>query len=428
MTQNHIGKVIVVGAGPVGLLTALMLGQKGVPVDVMEANDQVDSSPRGLAYGPAAVRYRRVLHRAKILEKTIEKGFSAGSVAWRKPDGSLILGLDRLDVSLEGLPHSVILPVGSLSRLLVQEIQNYPSIAVHWQHRVTGVGQDSSKSWVQVQEISSGTEITMQADFVIGCDGGTSTVRKAVFGGRFPGYTWPTQLIAVNIWERFADPYEKASIDFDKFGFSDAQWIIHPEHWFVIARINKQGLWRIVYGETPGLSIDEVRTRLTDKFCKHLPGKPEPEQYTLHNVTPYSIHQRCAEKMRVGRILLAGDAAHLNNPMGGLGLATGIADVGSLIDCLHGIHEGLASHDILEKYDDMRRQIFLTATDVMSTANFKRIMDDAEGIAKRDPVLQLLAQAKTDSNIAAALAKACKPAPLYNYFLQYPDAILPSMS
>ncbi|KAK5261492.1 hypothetical protein LTR40_002157 [Exophiala xenobiotica] len=304
MTQNHIGKVIVVGAGPVGLLTALMLGQKGVPVDVMEANDQVDSSPRGLAYGPAAVRYRRVLHRAKILEKTIEKGFSAGSVAWRKPDGSLILGLDRLDVSLEGLPHSVILPVGSLSRLLVQEIQNYPSIAVHWQHRVTGVGQDSSKSWVQVQEISSGTEITMQADFVIGCDGGTSTVRKAVFGGRFPGYTWPTQLIAVN-----------ASIDFDKFGFSDAQWIIHPEHWFVIARINKQGLWRIVYGETPGLSIDEVRTRLTDKFCKHLPGKPEPEQYTLHNVTPYSIHQRCAEKMRVGRILLAGDAAHLNNPM-----------------------------------------------------------------------------------------------------------------
>ena len=213
MTQTHIRKVIVVGAGPVGLLTALMLGQKGIPVDVLEANDQVNSSPRGLAYGPAAVRYRRsvdlnvasltilrrVLHRAGILEKAVEKGFSAGSVAWRKPDGTLIIGLDRLDVPVEGLPHSVILPVGSLSGLLLQEIQNYPSITVHWHHRVTGVGQDSGKSWVQVQETSSGTATTMEADFVIGCDGGTSAVRKALSGGSFPGYTWPMQLIAVNV-------------------------------------------------------------------------------------------------------------------------------------------------------------------------------------------------------------------------------------
>ncbi|KIW59746.1 hypothetical protein PV05_00017 [Exophiala xenobiotica] len=407
MTQPNIRKVIVVGAGPVGLLTALMLGQKGIPVDVLEANDQVNSSPRGLAYGPAAVRYRRVLHRAGILEKTIEKGFSAGSVAWRKPDGALIIDLDRLDIPVEGLPHSVILPVGSLSGLLVQETQNYPSITVHWNHRVTGVGQDSVKSWVQVQDTSSGTSTTMEADFVVGCDGGTSAVRKSLSGGSFPGYTWPMQLIAVN-----------ASIDFDRLGFSDAQWVIHPEHWFVIARINKQGMWRIVYGETPGLSIDEVRTRLTDKFRKHLPGMPEPDQYTLHNVTPYSIHQRCAEKMRVGRVMLAGDAAHLNNPMGGLGLTTGVADVGSLIDCLYGIHDGLASYRILDKYDEMRRQIFLNGTDVISTENFKRIMQDAEGVAQRDPVLQLLAQAKTDSNIAASLAKARKPLSPLQHFLQ----------
>ncbi len=83
----------------------------------------------------------------------------------------------------------------------------------------------------------------------------------------------------------------------------------------MIAKIDKKDLWRIVYGETPGLSMDEIRTRLAKKFREHLPGNPEPGSYTLHNVTPYSIHQRCAEKMRVGRVLLAGDAAHLNNPM-----------------------------------------------------------------------------------------------------------------
>ncbi|KIW86768.1 uncharacterized protein Z519_12554 [Cladophialophora bantiana CBS 173.52] len=393
MIQSHIKKVIVVGAGPVGLLTALLLGQKGIPVDVLEANAGVNNSPRGLAYGPAAVR---VLHRAGILEKVIESGFVAGSISWRKPDGKFIIGFDRLDTSLEGLPHTVILPVGTLSALLADEVQNYPSITVHWNHRVTGIGQDNGKAWAQVEETLPGTVKTMVADFVIGCDGGTSAVRKALFGGSFPGYTWPMQLIAVN-----------ASIDFDKLGFSDAQWIVHPEHWFVIARIDSSQLWRIVYGETSGLSIDEIRTRLTEKFREHLPSNPEPEEYTLQSVMPYSVHQRCAEKMRVGRVLLAGDAAHLNNPMqvGGLGLTTGVADVGSLIDCLCGIHNGAASLNILEKYSEIRRQIFLNNTDVISTTNFKRIMQDAEEIAERDPFFQLLAQAKTDPHIAASLAK-----------------------
>jgi 2-polyprenyl-6-methoxyphenol hydroxylase-like FAD-dependent oxidoreductase len=105
-------------------------------------------------------------------------------------------------------------------------------------------------------------------------------------------------------------------MDFDRLGFSDFQWVIHPENWFVIARIDKQqGLWRVVYGETPGLSVDEIRSRLPERFRTTLPGHPDLSQYQLASVTPYVVHQRCAEKMRVGRVLLAGDAAHLNNPM-----------------------------------------------------------------------------------------------------------------
>lgn len=117
-------------------------------------------------------------------------------------------------------------------------------------------------------------------------------------------------------------------------------------------------------------------------------------------------------------LLIYRSAADVGNYRGGLGLTTGVADVGSLIDCLYGIHDGLASYRILDKYDEMRRQIFLNGTDVISTENFKRIMQDAEGVAQRDPVLQLLAQAKTDSNIAASLAKARKPLSPLQHFLQ----------
>lgn len=107
----------------------------------------------------------------------------------------------------------------------------------------------------------------------------------------------------------------KAYISFDGLNFSDVQWVIDPEHWFVIAKIDRKGLWRIVYGETPGLSLQEVKNRLPERLRKTLPGNPEPNQYQITNVATYVCHQRCAEKMRDGRILLAGDAAHLNNPM-----------------------------------------------------------------------------------------------------------------
>jgi hypothetical protein len=109
----------------------------------------------------------------------------------------------------------------------------------------------------------------------------------------------------------------QAYIDFPKLqvDMSDIQWVVDPENWYVIARIDNQGLWRIVYGEDPAFSVEEVKQRLPERFRQTLPGHPDPDQYQVTNVTPYVCHQRCAEKMRVGRILLAGDAAHLNNPM-----------------------------------------------------------------------------------------------------------------
>lgn len=81
------------------------------------------------------------------------------------------------------------------------------------------------------------------------------------------------------------------------------------------AKITKDGLWRVTYGETPGLTRDELIARQPEKFEKMLPGNPKPEQYKLANISPYRVHQRLATKLRVGRFLLAADAAHLCNPL-----------------------------------------------------------------------------------------------------------------
>ncbi|KIW21684.1 hypothetical protein PV08_02264 [Exophiala spinifera] len=391
MQRGNIGSVIIAGAGPVGLLTALFLGQRGIPVDVVEAATEVNDAPRGLAYGPAAVS---VLARAGILENVIERGFIPADVSWRKPSGEWLVGLERLNNMVDGLPNTVILPVGALSTLLVEEVQKYSSVTIHWGHRVLVASQTEEKAWVEVEEQKSKATRRMEADFVIGCDGASSAVRKSISGSNFPGWTWPNQLVAVN-----------ARMNFDKLNFSDVQWVVDPENWFVIAKIDKGGLWRIVYGEPAGLSVEEIKSRLPDRLRTTFPGNPEPSEYQVTNVTPYVCHQRCAEKMRDNRILLAGDAAHLNNPMGGLGLTTGVCDVGSLVDCLYGIDSGEATLDILNKYDEIRRQIFDRVVDTMSTANFKRIMQGAAEFQESDLSYKMIMAARTDISITTAMRK-----------------------
>lgn len=83
----------------------------------------------------------------------------------------------------------------------------------------------------------------------------------------------------------------------------------------MIAQITKDGMLRITYGEKTGLTYDEMRERQAWKYKQFVPGAPEPSQYKIVNFSPYRIHQRCVEKMRVGRICLAADAAHLCNPL-----------------------------------------------------------------------------------------------------------------
>src|SRR5271169_5472388 len=130
------------------------------------------------------------------------------------------------------------------------------------------------------------------------------------------------------------------------------------------------------------------------KFERMLPGHPKPDQYKLMNCSPYKIHQRCAEKFRVGRFLLAADAAHLCNPFGGLGLTGGLVDAGNLGDCLIGLAKGIAEDSILDKYDEIRRAAWHDVINPMSSSNITSMQyDPNEGL---DEFLQLIRKAEKD--------------------------------
>lgn len=184
----------------------------------------------------------------------------------------------------------------------------------------------------------------------------------------------------------------------------------------MVARIQADGLCRVTYGEKAGLSYDELKARQPGKFQAFLPGNPTPDQYKLVNFSPYKVHQRCVDKMRVGRFLLAADAAHLCNPLyvgtttglrleltrysGGMGLTGGIADVGGLYDSLVGIHTGKADDSILDKYDEVRRRIWHDIINPISSENMTRLFkySGPDEAMDKDPFFKMMKKMQEPTN------------------------------
>ncbi|KAB5580380.1 hypothetical protein GE09DRAFT_1182723 [Coniochaeta sp. 2T2.1] len=384
---NSEFKIIVVGAGPAGLLLALLLSKQGIAVTILDAADGPDPRPRATHYGPPAVHQ---LHRAGVMEDVLAGGFLPKKICWRKLDGTYLAGLDN-EIMGDDPDRVACLPLDKLGKILYANLQRQPTAEVKWNHKVTGLGQSDDKAWVSISTAEGAEETRFKADYIVGCDGANSQIRRALHGDwTFPGRTWDEQIVATNVY------YD----GFAKHGYEDANFIIDPENWHMASRITTDGMWRVSYGEKAGLTADELKARQPMKFEAMLPGRPKPDQYKLTNFSPYKVHQRLAVKMREGRFLLAADAAHLCNPFGGLGLTGGIVDVGGLYDCLYGIWSGKADADILDMYDTVRREKYSNMVDPISSENLRRMTNDPETVMEKDQFMTLLLKAEKDKEFA----------------------------
>jgi 2-polyprenyl-6-methoxyphenol hydroxylase-like FAD-dependent oxidoreductase len=186
--------VIIVGAGPSGLLLGLLLALQGVPIRLLDMGDGLDKQPRATHYAPPAV-YE--LRRAGVLEEIRKQGFVPRTVAWRKLDGTFIAGLDG-SVLDDDPDRMVCLPLDKLGSVLYQAIQAQPTAIVSWKHKVVSLDQDDDKAWVNV-ESPQGPQ-RLEADYIVGCDGANSQIRRSLFGDwEFPGKTWDEQIVATNV-------------------------------------------------------------------------------------------------------------------------------------------------------------------------------------------------------------------------------------
>jgi len=190
----HITQVVIVGAGPTGLLLGLRLAKENINVTVLEKGLELDKQPRASHYSaPAIIELRR----AGVLDDVRQRGFIPNAVCWRKVDGTYLAGIP---LNVEGdQDATTCLPLDKLGKILLEHISRYPEAAnVLWSHNVVAIEQHSGGARVTAE--SPDGEKTFDADYVIGCDGANSKVRRTLFGDRnFPGKTWDEQIVATNV-------------------------------------------------------------------------------------------------------------------------------------------------------------------------------------------------------------------------------------
>nr|XP_001397952.2 FAD binding domain protein [Aspergillus niger CBS 513.88] len=357
--------VVVVGAGPVGLLIALRLAQAGIRVQVLEKNPDLNDAPRASGYFGGALL---ALKKAGILDKALSLGFAGRGIAWRKPLADDGLGNKHGTDAILYLRQSV------LSELIFNEAMRSGLVEVHFNMELVGL-ENQPDSVVATARGSDGTTRLFRGSFLVGADGGKSAVRKHL-GIPFKGHTWPEKLVAIDVLTEGAapDPQFPTSM------------IIHPIHFGVITPLEKpQGGEKTLFRCAVALDSKDTRSdeellsedSLSSLLGEMMPG-PRPLPARVVRSSPYRIHQLCASTFHRGRCILAGDAAHLNNPVGALGLTTGILDAEAAADALELIINEGKQLEALRIYSHARQKAFQTFVNPVSTANKLRIANDPE--------------------------------------------------
>lgn len=194
LTRPVSPQVIIVGSGPAGLIIALLLAQKGIRSTVLEKAEAIDRNPRASHYSSPTI-YE--LRRAGLMEDLMRDAFVPNGVAWRAlDDPSETVAAVRAD-NPPGGETIVALPLDRLLPLMAAHLARHPAGRVLFRHEVVAIGQDEARAWVDV-ETPDGRR-RMEADYVVGCDGANSRIRRELFGSSFPGFTWDKQIVATNV-------------------------------------------------------------------------------------------------------------------------------------------------------------------------------------------------------------------------------------
>ena len=336
--QAFDAQVAVVGAGPIGMTLAGRLAQSGVSVLLLEQH------PRHTGEGSKALCMQRetleIWARLGIGEAVARRGvqWNVGRTYFR---GRELFQVRLPSSSRDHFPPFVNINQTEVEEMLLARIGELPEVDLRWSHRLVGIVQDADGVTLRCETPTG--ETGLRVAYLVGADGAHSAVRHAT-GMSFPGHSFPDLFLICDIRARLPFPRERRFF-FDPPWNPGRQVLIHPQ---------PDDTWRIDWQVPPGTDVEAERERGgLDRRVRAVIG-PNVE-YELLWLTPYRFHQRLVERFRVGRVFLAGDAAHVVSPFGARGLNSGVADAENLAWKLATVLAGRASDDLLESYHLERR-------------------------------------------------------------------------
>ena len=350
--------VVVAGAGPVGCVAAAVLATRNINVTLLEASPELPRELRASTFHPATLD---LLDRYGVVDEMIGRGLVAPRFAYRDRRKGVVAEFDLGTLAdVTDHPFRLQCEQYKLCEIMLDRLAKMANVTVRFDAEVVGAADQGDAATVR---LASGE--TISADAVIGADGAASAVRKSL-RLTFDGMTYEDRYLVVST------PFEMAD-HLDDLAY--VNYISDPDEWLVLLRT--VDLWRALFpvGEhetdDEALSDQSAQRRLNGVVARNHP-------YDIDHRTIYRVHQRVADRFRVGRVVLMGDAAHINNPLGGMGMNGGIHDAVLLGGSLAGVLHGEIAEDRLDHHAELRRTL---AIDYVK----RHTHNNAESLAASDP-------------------------------------------
>lgn len=369
-------RVIIVGAGPVGMVTALALNRQGIPVTVFDREAGPVMDQRAASIHPSTLT---LLDSVGVTSTIVERGLVSHTFQYRdRVTGKLVAQFDLRELAdVFKFPFVLQYEQYKITRDIAAQYARESEFDVRFSHKVIDIQQSGDHVDVTVEGPDGFAK--HRCGYVIGCDGGRSRVR-AILDIPFEGFTYDENFVKI------ATPFDfqKAHADYAyRTYFSD------PDEWcnlFKVRGEDDRGLWRAIFptrkGESPehAVSTKGLQERLHKFF-------PKQGDYEITYANVYGVNQRVAKTFRQGRVLLAGDAAHVNNPIGGMGMNGGIHDGFNLAEKLGAVIRG-ADASLLDRYTRQRRHAAVAYVQAQTIAN-KKMLEEKDQAARQQKFAEM---------------------------------------